>query len=708
MLSNNYVMEISVTENRLAKENLVNSLIKELKHRENELGLENSYLFNEFPVYKDLDEEIVIAQVLIISAKHGIILIQVDDSNEESLLLNKLRYIEDEIDNLDSILYTRLLKNKQLRHNKRDLLFPINTIIYTPLMEKTINLPESELHFCTNVSLPAIFSNVQIEDDIQSTLLAEIKSTIEGSKALIRTKVRVDVEHDSKGDLVNRLEKEIASFDQYQRSAYTSISSGVSRVRGLAGSGKTIVLAMKAALTHLKYPDAKIVYTFYTKSLYQYIKRLITRFYRQFQDVDPDWEKLEILHAWGSASTNGIYYNACKANEIIPISFTVAARNSSKSKAFEYVCDDYLEKNNEDTFLYDYIFIDEGQDFPSSFLKLCLRITKEKRIFWAYDELQTIFQPKSPKARDIFGVDSEGAPLVDFEEDIILYKCYRNPREIILVAHAMGFGIYGNIVQMITNSDYWHDIGYEIKSGVLEEGRWLKIERPIENSLTSVSSKFSMDEIIQIEKFDGYSLEIANIAKRISDDIKQGLLPEDVLVVCVDDRNASTYLRDIQIRLSRDYKIGSNNIHADKYSTKEFQIDDRVTLSTVHKAKGNEAYSVYVVGAEALFSIDPTIKERNILFTAMTRSKGWLYISGVGETMDLLINEIKLAKDKFPNLEFKYPSLTDLSIMERDIKDEAIRKSRSKKMIEDALLNLTPSEIKRYLEQITGEKKITE
>ncbi len=81
-----------------------------------------------------------------------------------------------------------------------------------------------------------------------------------------------------------------------------AVLDGPQRVRGLAGSGKTVVLAMKAALTHLRYPDAIILYTFYTKNLYQHIQRLITRFYRQFDDRDPNWSNLRIMHAWGGGS----------------------------------------------------------------------------------------------------------------------------------------------------------------------------------------------------------------------------------------------------------------------------------------------------------------------------------------------------------------------------------------------------------------------
>jgi superfamily I DNA and RNA helicase len=55
---------------------------------------------------------------------------------------------------------------------------------------------------------------------------------------------------------------------------------------------------MKAALTAVREPDARIAVAFYTKSLYQHIKPLMTRFYRLQEDRGPDWKKVQVLHAW--------------------------------------------------------------------------------------------------------------------------------------------------------------------------------------------------------------------------------------------------------------------------------------------------------------------------------------------------------------------------------------------------------------------------
>ena len=65
------------------------------------------------------------------------------------------------------------------------------------------------------------------------------------------------------------------------------------------------------------------------------------------------------------------------------------------------------------------------------------------------------------------------------------------------------------------------------------------------------------------------------------------------------------------------------------YGILDFYIAGEITISTVHKAKGNEAYQVYVVGVDAIFN-NPDIIHRNRLFTAMTRAKAWVTITGVG------------------------------------------------------------------------------
>ncbi|MBU9808256.1 ATP-binding domain-containing protein, partial [Rahnella sp. SL6] len=113
--------------------------------------------------------------------------------------------------------------------------------------------------------------------------------------------------------------------------------------------------------------------------------------------------------------------------------------------------------------------------------------------------------------------------------------------------------------------------------------------------------------------------------------------------------------------------IDINNVNADRYNISDFSIDNKVTYSTVHKAKGNESYSVYVVGCESLY-YNPNVKNRNLLFTAMTRTKGWLTMTGIGRTALELFDEISDALEKAPSLSYKYPPDAKIRQIEIDLK----------------------------------------
>ena len=51
----------------------------------------------------------------------------------------------------------------------------------------------------------------------------------------------------SRGSKLKAIEDQISCLDKYQSKAVIETVEGVQRIRGLAGSGKTIVLALKVA-----------------------------------------------------------------------------------------------------------------------------------------------------------------------------------------------------------------------------------------------------------------------------------------------------------------------------------------------------------------------------------------------------------------------------------------------------------------------------
>jgi len=126
------------------------------------------------------------------------------------------------------------------------------------------------------------------------------------------------------GTAIRMLDSNIALLDDQQMKVAVQIPPGPQRIRGLAGTGKTVLLAMKAANIHKLYPDKRILFTFHTQSLYNQARNLVTRFYRFYSDVDPNWENLHIRHAWGGKTKPGVYYDLTQRQGSDFIPFNVA------------------------------------------------------------------------------------------------------------------------------------------------------------------------------------------------------------------------------------------------------------------------------------------------------------------------------------------------------------------------------------------------
>lgn len=125
------------------------------------------------------------------------------------------------------------------------------------------------------------------------------RAIIQGVSPLKDYSNKIPTQKSTLGEAIQILDRQIALLDEEQEQAALQIAPGPQAIRGLAGTGKTILLAMKAANIHLRFPEKKILFTFNTQSLYNQAKKLISRFYRHFSDVDPNWEMLHIRHAWG-------------------------------------------------------------------------------------------------------------------------------------------------------------------------------------------------------------------------------------------------------------------------------------------------------------------------------------------------------------------------------------------------------------------------
>jgi superfamily I DNA and RNA helicase len=478
---------------------------------------------------------------------------------------------------------------------------------------------------------------------------------------------------DSRGAKVKKLEETLANLDKMQEEAVIQFVDGPQRIRGLAGSGKTIVLALKAAYLHVLHPDWDICITFNTRSLKEQFKRLVEKFCAEKTGDTPNWEKIRIIHAWGGIRTEGLYFEICKKHGLEFYDFNKAKNykiyNNIKKTEFDCVCEKAQNDIKKIEEIYDLILIDEAQDLPESFLRLCYESLRQpKRIIYAYDELQNLNKGKSLRSPiDIFGVDAK---------DTILNKCYRNSRPILVTAHALGFGIYkdGGMVQFFDQPELWNDLGYSERDGKeISPGNNVILYRNQENSPLYLENHSDIDDLLSFKSF----LTVENQSEWVADEIEKNLKIDELKCsdIIVINPEAITTKREVSLIRKALFKKDIETHIAGELDSDIFLKDNSITFTGINRAKGNESAMIYIINSDYCYSDEALenrdlIKKRNILFTALTRSKAWVRVCGVGDRMNKLIEEYAKIKSSDFVLDFKYPSpleIEKMNLIHRDI-----------------------------------------
>lgn len=595
--------------------------------------------------------------------------------------------------------------------NKRKLCVDINVITFAPFIETLKDLSE-DYPLCNNENIDEIIQKLNSEN---SDYYNKLISALQNVSTIRKGKKRREIsDTSSRGARLQALEDSIANLDNRQSRAVIETVRGVQRIRGLAGSGKTIVLALKAAYLHAQHPEWKIAITFNTRSLKGQLKQLINTFYIEQTKEEPNWEKLQIIHAWGSSGggqNNGIYYTFCSLNNV-PYFDYITARNMYGIKdPFGEICEKALsEVKNTIVETFDVILVDEAQDFSPSFLRMCYEMLKSpKRLVYAYDELQNLRMQSLPSPEKIFGNLENGTPRVKFgiskegepQQDIILEKCYRNSRPTLVTAHALGFGIYSEfgLIQMFEQNSLWTDIGYEIDQGELEDGQHVVLKRTSESSPKFLEDHSDIDDLIQFKSFETKEEQDLWVAEQIKINLTQDeLRSDDIIIINPDPLTTKKAVGPIRSRL---FEQGINSHTAGVDTTPDVffsQNDDSIAFSGIYRAKGNEAAMVYIVNTESCYnSMHNLAKIRNQLFTAITRSKAWVRVLGVGEDMDKLIDEYKKIKSHNYTLDFIYPEKSQrekMNIVNRDMSAaEKNKVQKNKTNIENLIMELENGEI---------------
>jgi superfamily I DNA and RNA helicase len=146
-------------------------------------------------------------------------------------------------DNLYSKLQSKLLQYSNLI-KRRELVAKIQPITFAPAANIDSSASD-EYPIFNDSSISQFIPTIEWQHrDTFPQLAAAIQSLSNIRKVRRRREIR---KADSRGAKLRVLNDSIANLDVHQGAAVVETVDGVQRIRGLAGSGKTIVLALKVA-----------------------------------------------------------------------------------------------------------------------------------------------------------------------------------------------------------------------------------------------------------------------------------------------------------------------------------------------------------------------------------------------------------------------------------------------------------------------------
>lgn len=544
---------------------------------------------------------------------------------------------------------------------------------------------------------PPVVPGEYLDEEQWKLLLAAISGTFVLRKP---PRILVSPEGKTRASIIAASAEKIYEFDLQQEHIGKEIPPGFQRLRGIAGSGKTVLLCQKAAHMHLKHPEWNIALVFFTRTLYDLMIGLVDKWLRRFSNGDIQYgpvtnEKLRILHAWGDKDRPGLYGTICQLNGIKAKSVRDTAQRQP-SWGLAELC----KRLSEEIVIqpvFDAILIDEGQDLVTedelkyqdkqaiywmayqSLKPVDPEDPQNRRLIWAYDEAQSLDSLKIPTTKELFGDDlsqllSQGTQYSGgIKKSEVMRRCYRTPGSILTAAHGIGMGLLrpeGMITGITTKQD-WERIGYEV-TGKFIPGQQITLHRPPENSLNPLE-KLWKSPVLEFEIYSSRQEELTALADNIlhnliQDDLKPS---RDILVIVLGSTSEAMELenqvaallmeQDINIYIPTALELNELKPQYPNSDPDRFWMEGGVTISRVPRAKGNEADMVYVVGLDQVARNEVDVTLRNQLFIALTRTRGWVNLSGVGSYP--MYDEMRRVIDSGDTFQFTYkrPLKRDIS-----------------------------------------------
>ena len=417
--------------------------------------------------------------------------------------------------------------------------------------------------------------------------------------------------------LLDKVKQKIVLFDGLQsRFIYSSDDNGPrkkrTRIQGLSGTGKTELLLHKLKELYTANESNKILFTCFNKVLAHKLNTRIPKFF-DFMRVEQQitQERLTCVQSYGS---RGIKYSGAYAFITSHYGLDFSPHNNV-SNHFDKICKHAIDQlkviiqqqGSAFEYAFDYILIDESQDFPDSFFELCELVSKHE-IYIAGDIFQDIF-------------DQASTSRVEF--DFLLSKCYRTDPKTLMFAQALSLGLFETPALKWLAEDQWTKCGYQFeKNG----DQYTFTREPLR--------RFEEDGSLQSNIILSSPYTLNDLSSKIIDTIKQikitnaTVQPDDIAVIFLDSfDNTAKIANKLEHLIRNDSELGwrVNNAIATKAS-----VQGALFISNKNNVKGLEFPFVICVTQ----GFNQSRSFRNSLYMVLTRSflQSYLILSSTGVT----------------------------------------------------------------------------
>lgn len=367
-------------------------------------------------------------------------------------------------------------------------------------------------------------------------------------------------------------------------------------VRGVAGSGKTIVLAhwlVQVVVMLRAQPDARVWVVYANRALRGLIEDHVVEAWHRVSAANAfPWHSVEVWHVRDLLRDLYRVHQAGEADFGFDYERGADQLARTAGERIEPLCDA--------------LFVDEAQDLGHATLRLLTRIVRTdraaeagaKNVIVFYDNAQNVYRRGTPTWAEL-GLDMRG-------RSTVLKESFRGTRPIAEFAL--------NVLYRLERADLDPDHRELLRRGLIEptvrrgrryyKARFIQVEGPLP----------------QVRVFADRQAELAAVGERLQTWIAQeGVLPSDIKILYAGRDVAGAALQALQPVVER---FGARL--AVQTSEAFARVRDAVVVTTPHSFKGYDAEIVVVLGAERFVAAGGPLGYP--LYVALTRARSLLEV----------------------------------------------------------------------------------